>query len=219
MKILIIVSLLIISTSLFAKSVDLSDYISISSSKSEITATKDLKDFIENGRYIRTEKGFIVAAQSFQEIKKTYERGDFVIMWALGAKDEAMTQNEYTQMWRIMKYLAGLNFRVILNVETSVKELKDAVERSSTAAMIISAHGNTDAFYDYDMNPVPYDIFTKKSKNLYQVVISACYGTQSRDKYIVPNDLLLWTWSGLTSTTDLMAFLVGNDWDVLKRAN
>ena len=216
---MIIFSLFFISNSLFAKPFDLADYISISINKSEEEASAGLKKFIENERYVSVQKGFVVSVQSFQEIKKTYERGDFVIMWALGEKDELMTKNEYTQMWRIMKYLAGLNFRVILNVESSVKEIKDAVERSSTAAMIISAHGNTDAFYDYDLNPVPYDIFAKKSKNLYQVVISACYGTQSRENYIIPSDLLLYTWSGITRTEDLMAFLVGNDWDVLKRVN
>lgn len=144
--------------------------------------------------------------------KSTSANGDFVILWGLGAKDEAMTKKEYEQMWRIMNYVAGKKFRVIMNVQADIATVRDAVETEGTSVILYSGHGNTSGFYDHFSMRIPYDIFANKAKSLYQFLLSACYGTESRVNYAVPADMTMLTWSGLTTTEHLMNYLVGPNW-------
>ncbi len=224
MKKIIALGMLMLSTSIFAKPLNLKEYANIETNLSIKEGVSLLKDFIEEGRYVRDQKGFIFSKPKkyskysislSDDIKKIYPKGDFVIMWSLGANETniASTKNEYLKMWGIMEYLSNLNFRVILNIQSSIAEIKDAVERDTTSVMIISAHGNELGFYDVESQLVPKNIFVNKGKNLYQVILSACYGAESRENYVVPSDLLYITWRGLTVTSDLMNYLLSTKWD------
>lgn len=151
---------------------------------------------------------------------KNYPKGDFVILWGLGESEsnQNMTENEYKMIWRIMNYLSSLGFRVIMNVRTEVNQIKEAVQTPGVSVILYSGHGNTSGFYDYFNNLVPYDLFRFKAKSLYQFILSACYGSESRLNYENPSNMILYTWPGLTNSKDLEGFLM-NSWNADEGAN
>ena len=161
------------------------------------------------GRYLYQDSTFIFTSS---EKSAQYPAGDFAIMWGLGASDsnQQMTRDEYNRMWKIMNYLSSKGFRVIMNVRAEGSDIKDAVETEGTSVVLFSGHGNTSGFYDFSGSRVSYDLFTNKAKSMYQFIVSACYGTQSRGNYNPPADMIMYTWSGLTNTNDLETFLMGS---------
>jgi hypothetical protein len=165
----------------------------------------------DQGRYVLDSGTFIFESD---EKSAQYPNGDFALLWALGegASDENMTKDEYTRVWTIMKYLSKKNFRVVMNVAASSDDIKETVETDTTSVVLVSTHGNTSGFYDYNKQRVPYDVFQNKSKSMYQFILAACYGTESRANYLIPDDMVMYTWSGLTNTSDLMKFLLSDSW-------
>ncbi len=148
-----------------------------------------------------------------------YPNGDFVITWALGKASEDMTSNEYKEMWKIMNYLSLNKFRVILEVKSTVETIKMYAESETTSVMLISSHGNTNGMYDYNTTLLPYDTFANRSKSLYQIIISACYGSDFASKYFPKNDILVWRWGGETTTKQLVQFLMSEKWNALERVS
>lgn len=157
-----------------------------------------------------------------EELSKTgFPMGDFAIMWGIGgsASDQAMTKDEYTRIWRIMNYLSDKGFRVVMNTKTRGSQLKEIVETEGVSVVIFSAHGNNSGFYDFNGSRVAYDLFTNKARSLYQFILSACYGTESRGNYNVPSDMIMYTWRGLTNSSDLEALLMSDSWTGLEGRN
>ncbi len=146
--------------------------------------------------------------------KSAYPAGDLYILLAIGKKDEQMTKTEYTEMWKIMNYLSDKGFRVMMNVKSKVAHLEEAVNSSDTSLIMWSSHGNKSAFYDYDSQRVPYDIFKNAHSNLYQFVLSACHGRIALNKnYSMPSHIKTWAWSDLTNSTEFIKFLVSDKWN------
>ncbi len=141
-----------------------------------------------------------------------YPRGDFALLWGLGSveSDQQMTRNEYTTMWRIMNYLSDMGFRVVMNTKTLEKHVIEAVETEGVSVILYSGHGNQTGFYDFAKKRISYDIFQNKARSVYQFILAACYGTEARNLYNAPQDLMLFTWSGLTTSADLESFIMGN---------
>ena len=140
-----------------------------------------------------------------------YPRGDFALLWGLGSveSDQQMTRNEYVIMWRIMNYLSDLGFRVVMNTKTLEKHVREAVETEGVSVILYSGHGNETGFYDFNKKRISYEIFANKARSVYQFILAACYGTEARHLYNQPSDLMLFTWSGLTNSTDLEHFIMG----------
>lgn len=146
--------------------------------------------------------------------KSAYPAGDLYIFLAIGKQDEQMTKNEYTKLWSIMNYLSDKGFRVMMNVKSKVAHLEDAIKSADTSLIMWSSHGNKTGFYDYDSNRVPSGIFNNAHRNLYQFVLSACYGRLAlNSNYTLPGHIKTWAWSGLTNSTEFVNFLVSNKWD------
>jgi hypothetical protein len=167
--------------------------------------------------YVRTKNTF---AFTSGEKSAQYPAGDFAILWGIGSSeaDTAMAKDEYTRLWRIMDYLSAKGFRVIMNVRADAGDVKEAVETEGTSVVLYSGHGNTSGFYDYNKVRVGYDLFVNKAKSVYQFIVAACYGRESKAKYNPPADLVMFTWSGLTNSTDLENFVMG-DWTGLEGKN
>jgi hypothetical protein len=159
--------------------------------------------------FVRTENTF---AFTTGEKSAQYPAGDFAILWGIGSSeaDTAMAKDEYTRLWRIMGYLSAKGFRVIMNVRADAGDVKEAVETEGTSVVLYSGHGNTSGFYDYNKVRVGYDLFVNKAKSVYQFIVAACYGRESRVNYNPPADLMMFTWSGLTNSTDLENFVMGS---------
>jgi hypothetical protein len=124
--------------------------------------------------------------------------------------DQQMTRNEYVIMWRIMNYLSDMGFRVVMNTKTLEKHVREAVETEGVAVVLYSGHGNQTGFYDFNKKRISYDIFANKARSVYQFILAACYGYEARPLYNAPSDLMMFTWSGLTNSTDLERFIMGN---------
>jgi hypothetical protein len=172
---------------------------------------------IMESSYVRTENTF---AFTSADKSAQYPAGDFAILWGIGSSesDTAMAKDEYTRLWRIMGYLSSRGFRVIMNVRADAADVKEAVETEGTSVVLFSGHGNTSGFYDFNRVRVGYDLFVNKAKSLYQFIVSACYGSESKANYNPPADMLMFTWSGLTNSTDLENFVMG-DWTGLEGKN
>lgn len=174
-----------------------------------------LKSVFEEGRYLnRTqtyafEKIRASRKKSLTAAVSNYSNGDYVILWGVGAsaKDQNITEIEYKNMWRIMSYLSQSNFRVIMNVRSTADDLADALASKTSSVVLFSSHGNQQAFYDFNLNPVPQDIFKHRAENVYQVIISACYSQIALRTYEVPEDLKVFSWYGLTDPNELINFL------------
>lgn len=169
-----------------------------------------LKDRLEGTRYLNRTQTF-----AFEDSTKNYENGDFVILWGVGSSetDQTITETEYKNIWKIMNYLNGKDFRVILNVRSTGTDLADALSSESSSVVLFSSHGNQGAFYDFNHNPVDYNVFKNKSKSVYQFILSACYGSIAlRDNYVLPDDLKIYAWSSLTNSTELKDFLLSDSW-------
>lgn len=212
MKSLVLILTLAFTSSVFA--LDLTAFSKLSEKQSEKTAIQKIENYFKSDK-----KGFFLS-KTKSELKSlnSYPSGDFYILFGIGgsSKDQEMTKNEYTQMWRIMNYLADKGFRVIINTKTDGDDLKNAAETEGTSVIVVSSHGNREAFYDFNSNPFPYDVFANKASTLYQVVISACYGSDFILNYQIPEGLLVYRWTGLTNSTELMNFLVGDSWDAFE---
>jgi hypothetical protein len=143
---------------------------------------------------------------------EVYPLGDFVLLWGIGSSsgDVQMARNEYVMIWRIMNYLMDRGFRVVMNTKALAKHLKDAVETEGVSVVLFSSHGNQTGFFDYNGQRISYDIFQNKARSLYQFILSACYGTESRARYSPPSDMVMYTWRGLTNSKDLETFLMGS---------
>jgi hypothetical protein len=171
---------------------------------------RSLKNRLEGTRYLNRTQTF-----AFEDATRNYENGDFVILWGVGSStsDQTITETEYKNIWKIMNYLNGKDFRVILNVRSTGADLEDALSSESSSVVLFSSHGNESAFYDFNHNAIDYNVFKNKSKSVYQFILSACYGSIAlRDNYVIPDDLKVYAWSGLTNSTELQSFLMGDSW-------
>ncbi len=175
---------------------------------SEVEGGALIQEIMESS-YVRTENTF---AFTTGEKSAQYPAGDFAILWGIGSSeaDTAMAKDEYTRLWRIMGYLSAKGFRVIMNVRADAGDVKEAVETEGTSVVLFSGHGNTSGFYDYNRVRVGYDLFVNKAKSLYQFIVAACHGTESKPNYNPPTDLVMFTWFGLTNSTDLENFVMGS---------
>lgn len=153
-------------------------------------------------------------------LKAPYTRGDFVILWGVGASTEnqKITEDEYKGLWRVMNYLSSNGFRVVMNVRATGADLKLAAESPTSSVLLFSGHGNKTAFYDWDEKAVDYKVLEKASKSVYQFILSACEGRIALDdNYVVPKRIQTYAWTGLTNSTELIDFLVGDTWTGFER--
>jgi hypothetical protein len=183
------------------------------SSVSETKGVQLLKEHLEDSRYLNRNQTFAF------EIDNNYENGDFVILWGVGSStsDQSITETEYKGLWRVMNYLAQKEFRVIINVKSTSDDLADALASKSASVVLFSSHGNKGAFYDFNHEAIPTNIFESRSANVYQFILSACYGSIAlKDNYVVPEDLKVFAWKDLTNSTELLNFLVSNNWTGLE---
>ena len=143
-----------------------------------------------------------------------YKSKNFYIFIGLGSasKDETIQKTDWDSIYYIMNYVTKLKFRVMINVQATAEHLKLAASDEETSVILWSSHGNKKAFYDYNGNPGPYDIFKTKSKNFYQLILSSCEGRIALDNNYITTGLKTWAWSGLTNSTELKQFLVSDKW-------
>ncbi len=152
--------------------------------------------------------------------KRPYTAGDFIILWGVGAsaKDQKITEDEYKGLWRVMNYLSSKGFRVIMNVRSTGADLKSAAQSPTASVLLFSGHGNKTAFYDYDGKPVDFKVLETVSKSVYQFILSACEGRIALDaNYVIPKRIQTYAWRGLTNSTELIDFLVGDSWTGFER--
>ena len=152
--------------------------------------------------------------------KRPYTRGDFVILWGVGAStaNQKITEDEYKGLWRVMNYLSNSGFRVVMNFRSTGEDLKMAAASPTSSVLLFSGHGNKKAFYDYDGKPVDYDVLEKASRSVYQLILSACEGRIALDNYyVVPKRIRTYAWTGLTNSTELLEFLAGDSWTGFER--
>lgn len=148
-----------------------------------------------------------------------YKNKNFYIFIGLGPseKDGKIQKMDWDAIYSIMNYVAKNNFRVMINVQATAEHLKLAAEDSETSIILWSSHGNKKAFFDYNEQPVPYDVFKKKSKSFYQFILSSCEGRIAlNDNYTYDSSLKTWSWEGVTNSADLRKFLVSDAWDAFE---
>lgn len=179
-----------------------------------------LKKHFEESRYIARTSTF--AFEKLSSDKNTnksnrYTNGDFVILWGVGSdsKDQGITETEYKGMWRMMNYLSNQKFRVVMNTRAISADLAEALASRTSSVVVYSSHGNEKRFYDFDSNPIPTDIFKNRSNNVYQFVLSACYGSYALRNYNVPRDLYVYSWPDLTNPEEMLNFLVSDEYSAL----
>lgn len=151
---------------------------------------------------------------------KLYPSKNFYIFIGLGStsKDESIQKTDWDAIYYIMNYLSKLKFRVLINVQATSEHLKLAAADEDTAVVLWSSHGNKKAFYDYNGQPVPYDVFKTKGKNMYQLILSSCEGRIALDNNYSTAGLKTWAWSGLTNSTELKQFMVSDKWSAFDGA-
>ena len=177
-----------------------------------------LKQHLEEGQYVNRSRSFafekVAPFKSRQATKSNYTNGDYVILWGVGSSsgDQSITESEYKGIWRVMNYLSLKNFRVVMNVRSTSEDLADALSSKTSSVVLYSSHGNRNAFYDFNLDPIPEDIFSHRAANVYQVIISACYSMQALKNYEVPEDLKVFSWYGLTNPNELISFLVSDSY-------
>lgn len=180
---------------------------------SEEQGARLLQQHIEASLFLGN-NAFVISKGHEKAISTNYMSGDFVILWGVGSNstDQQITMEEYKGLWRVMNYLSQKNFRVIMNVQSTSTDLSEALRSSTSSVVLFSSHGNTDAFYDFEAKMVPYNIFSKLGPNLYQFILSSCYGKIALRNYNVPEELHTISWSGLTTPTELLDYLVSDYW-------
>ncbi len=148
-----------------------------------------------------------------------YKAKNFYILIGLGSrqKDEVIQKTDWEALYSIMNYLSSRNFRVMINVQATTEHLKAAVSDENTSVILWSSHGNKEAFYDYNGNAVPKDIFKNKSKNFYQFILSSCEGKIALSKYQF-SGIKTWAWEGMTNSNQLKRFLLSDKWSALDGA-
>lgn len=172
-----------------------------------------LRHHLQDLKYVHYSKSLAFEGES------NYDKGDFVILWGVGAsdKDQTITEEEYKGLWRVMNYLSKKDFRVVMNVTATGEDLKDAFASTSSSVVVWSSHGNSSYFYDFNHQPVATDVFASRAPNVYQFILSACEGAKAlRTNYVVPADLKVFSWEGLTNSTELLSFLVSDAWTGLE---
>lgn len=144
----------------------------------------------------------------------SYVNGDFFVLWGVGSteKNKTITKDEYNNFWSLMDYLSNQNFRVILHSKASTENLREALLSPTVSVILYSAHGNESAFYDYNKNPVPYDIFENVSPSLYQFVLSSCYGTEALRNYRLARKFLIYSWSGTIDADVTINWMASDKW-------
>ncbi|MFP5492312.1 MAG: hypothetical protein ACLGG0_12480 [Bacteriovoracia bacterium] len=189
------------------------------SAMTEVQGAKFVEHHLNSSETLLTDG--TVAFVKEEMVKTGFPMGDFAIMWGIGgsATDQNMTKDEYTRIWRIMNYLADKGFRVVMNTKTRGSQLKEIVETEGVSVVIFSAHGNNTGFYDFNSTRIGYDLFTNKARSLYQFILSACYGSEARHYYAPPADMIMYTWSGLTNSSDLERHLMSDSWTGLEGRN
>ena len=162
------------------------------------------------------EQPFSMGSLFRTEREETYPAGDYSILVGVGP-DDPITALDYATIYKIMNYLSGSGFRVLLNLRAESKHLREAVESDSTSAILWSSHGWKGGFSDYKNTAVPTDIFKNPGKNLYQMVVAPCYGRYSIDKnFEVPSHIRVWAWDGLVyHPTNVEEFLLSKRWSAL----
>jgi hypothetical protein len=119
---------------------------------------------------------------------KNYPKGDFYYLIA-GLKDK-WTESDYGRFYKIAKKLSNEGFRVIINVDAQVADVKEAIANPNTSAIIWNSHGSEDGVvYDSTEEALPKNIFTKNhSKRLKYILFGNCYGTLSTEYYGLQQD-------------------------------
>lgn len=179
-----------------------------------------LKKHFEESRYISRTTTFAfekLSSDKSSNKNNRYVNGDFVILWGVGSesKDQSITETEYKGMWRMMNYLSSKKFRVVMNTKALSADLAEALASKTSSVVVYSSHGNERRFYDFDYDPIPTDIFKNRSGNVYQFVLSACYGSYALRNYNVPRDLYVYSWPDLTNSEELLNFLVSDEYSAL----
>lgn len=179
-----------------------------------------LKKHFEESRYISRTSTFAfekVSSDKSSNKSNRYSNGDYVILWGVGseAKDQGITEAEYKGMWRMMNYLSNQKFRVVMNTRAISADLADALASRTSSVVVYSSHGNERRFYDFDSNAIPTDIFKNRASNVYQFVLSACYGSYALRNYNVPRDLYVYSWPDLTNPEEMLNFLVSDEYSAL----
>lgn len=179
-----------------------------------------LKKHFEESRYISRTTTFAfekLSSDKSSNKNNRYVNGDFVILWGVGSesKDQGITEAEYKGMWRMMNYLSSKKFRVVMNTKALSADLAEALASKTSSVVVYSSHGNERRFYDFDHDPIPTDIFKNRSSNVYQFVLSACYGSYALRNYNVPRDLYVYSWPDLTNPEELLNFLVSDEYSAL----
>jgi hypothetical protein len=143
-----------------------------------------------------------------------YPKQNFYILIGLGQKgrDFIIQKADFEAIYNIMGYLADKQFRVLINVHATAEHLKIAVEDSQTSVILWSSHGNTNGFYDYNKDKVPYDIFKNKHKNFYQFILSSCEGQIALNDFYRPTAIKTWAWEKFTDSVQLKTLLLSDAW-------
>lgn len=188
--------------------------------QSEEAGVSLLKKHLEESRYVSRTTTFAfekISSDKSSNKNNRYTNGDFVILWGVGSesKDQNITELEYKGMWRMMNYLSNQKFRVVMNTRAISADLAEALASRTSSVVVYSSHGNERRFYDFDSNAIPTDIFKNRASNVYQFVLSACYGSYALRNYNVPRDLYVYSWPDLTNPEELLNFLVSDEYSAL----
>jgi hypothetical protein len=169
-------------------------------------------EVVKNDKSLSTSK--IILSHFTDDV--LYPNKNFYIFIGLGSgsKNEGIQKTDWDAIYYIMNYAAGLQYRVLINVNATTEHLRIASEDDDTAVILWSSHGNTDGFYDYNGEMVPYDVFHNKSKNFYQLVLSSCEGRIALNNHYETPGLVTWAWEGLTTSEDMKKFLVSDAWSI-----
>ena len=150
-----------------------------------------------------------------------YPNKNFYIFLALGdsSKDRTIQKADWDAIYYIMNYVAGLNFRVMINAKATSEHLRYAAADKETSVILWSSHGNKQGFYDSNGEKVPYDVFDNKSPNFYQFILSSCEGRIALDNHYNISGLRTYSWSGLTNSSELKSFIISDAWSIEEGKN
>lgn len=143
--------------------------------------------------------------------KKNYPNGD--AYYLIGDLSNRWSKEDFGKFYDTAKMLATRGFRTIVNVNTYISDVREAVQNSNTSVLIWNSHGSDDgAVYDKKDDILPKDIFTKnKSSHLRYVLFANCYGYTSIDYYQIGGKTLGVGWQEETSSDYFFSYLKSQD--------
>ena len=144
-----------------------------------------------------------------------YPHGDVVFMIGDGTKEWGET--EWGKYFDVAKYLAEKKFRVIMNPEATILDIKATVQSPTISVMIWSSHGSKDGrIYDVAETPVPAKAFANISRSLKQIILNSCYSKNAPEIYKFPKNVDFVGWPETTDSEGFFSYLTSEDWDPLK---